>query len=329
MKDKIFTKGVETLVDPINISTLQFLQSIIEGLSIKTQNKMIKKGSKKNPTMGFIVDPYAYFICYEIKDISFFKKQLPDGFEIVKTKIFGNDDEKYTFILGAFNARTSGFFGNRVEAYVICRDQRTGLMSWAIIEYETDTISYDQKNGLTRPNCEHSIITTDYNGDVIVDVVSKNNKKKLKFVSNIEKGVFNNLDQELWLDGNLSITYGKKLSSQREVFSLKFDPKEVSRALEIKLEDLNIEENNWYIDKLYSKPIKTLVFPYAQHFLSDSPGQSIYIKGKKELNEYIKNVDFEKISSYSNEKIKNLLIIIPILLIILIILCLLLIFLVI
>ncbi len=309
MKKYKFTLGVEKLIDPITVGTLHFLQSLSGSLPISVQQKMVKKSSKKNPLMGFVVDPYCYFLCYEIKDLDFFQGMIPENFELTKTKIFEDDIESFYFILGSFNARTSGFFGSRVEAYVICKNKDTGLTSWVIIDYDTNTISYDTKNGLTKPNTNNGVITTDFAGNVIVDMQNNENKRKLIFSSNISNGKFKKLDYNLWVEGNLSVGYGNLLSNDGDVFSLKFNPKEMDKALEI--DNVFIEENTWYKDYLKEEPSKLVCFPYAQHFVSDSPGFSSNLKNEKELINSINNIDFESIKVYSSDQFKKTIFILP------------------
>ena len=45
--------------------------------------------------MGFVVEPYCTFLCYEIKDMNIANSLLPEGFEMIKTKIKENDEAKY------------------------------------------------------------------------------------------------------------------------------------------------------------------------------------------------------------------------------------------
>ncbi len=314
MKKYKFTLGVEKLIDPISVGTLHFLQSFNDKLPTNIQNKLVNNSSKKYPLMGFVVEPYSYYLCYKIKDKEKMKSLLPDNFELTKTKIFEDDIEDYYFIIGAFSARTSAFFGSRIECYLIAKDLSTGLLSWVIVDYDTNTISYNKKDGLVSPSVDKGIVTTNYDGTVIVNMKNNNKEKEISFSSNIKNGQLKNLDQKLWVEGNLSIAYGKKLSKTSEVFSLKFDPKEMKEALQIKNEDLNIEVNNWYSQYLESSPSNIACFQYAQHFLSDSPGHYTKIKNEKELTNIIKDIDFNNVQVYSTESFKKLIFLIPMLL---------------
>ncbi len=296
-----FIKGVEKLIDPIEVGTLHFMQFFNNLLPKKIQKKFVDASAKKTPYMGFVVEPYSSFLCYEIKNLEMAKKMLPFGFKLVKCKVFVEDEPKYYCVFGCTNIHTSAFWGLRVEFYIMAEDIKTGLLSWLIVDYDTNTISYDPKNGLVNPNGHKSVITTDYNSNLIIDVKNKNNRR-LSYDLNVGKGIMTKLDQKFWLEGNLSIGYGKNLSQNGDIFSLKFNPEEVKEAL--KIDDINIEVNNWFPGLFENKPSRVVCFPYAQHFISDSPGHSSNLRTKEELEKEINNIDFKKINVFSTKIFK-------------------------
>jgi hypothetical protein len=306
MKDVHFTKGVEKLVNPIEVGTLHYMQNFNNMMPKNMQKKMINKASNVTPYMGFVVEPYSYYLCYELKDLDKAKAYLPEGYRLVKTKIFDEGDEKYYGIFGCFNAHTSGFWGLRVEFYIIAENIQTGLMSWIIVDYDTNTITYDPKNGLSDANSHSSMMTTDFDGTLILDIESNNNRK-LKFNSNTRNGVFKPLYQRLWVEGNLSITYGRYKSGDNPYeFSLIFDPKEFKEALSINLEDLDLIDNNWFPGLIGDKPDLVLCFPYAQHMVSDSPGHASHINSEEELIKKHNSLDFDKIPLFTTDKFKKM-----------------------
>lgn len=313
MKKNNFTIGVEKLINPVDVGTLHFVQNITGALPLSIQKKMVNSGAKKTPTMGFVVDPYSYFLGYEIKDLEWAESLLPDGFKMVKSNIFEKDTARYYGIFGVFNAHTSGFFGMRVEFYLIAEDTSTGLLSWVIIDYDTNTISYDPKNGLSSPNAEGGIFTIDYDGIIHVDVTRTDKSHGIVFSSDIKNGKMKTLDNRLWVEGNLSIGYGKTMSNNDpSVFSLKFDPKEFEKALKIETKDLNIETNSWFEGLFMDDPAVALCFPYAQHFLSDSPGAYSQIKNEEELKDKIRATDFSRISTFSTKPFKKMMAIVAV-----------------
>lgn len=305
MNKNNFAKGVERLIDPISVGTLHFIQSFNRLLPKVVQAKLITASSKKIPYMGFVVEPYSSFLCYEIVDIDKARLLLPDGFELIKTKIFENDEPKYYCIFGCFRAHTSAFWGARTEFYIIAEDKKTSLLSWIIVDYDTDTISYDKKNGLRSPNSSRSVITINHRGNLFVDIQRDDKTRGLTFDLNVESGKMTNLDQRLWLEGNLSIGYGKVLSENNaDIFSLKFEPCEVEKALQIPTDNLNLELNTWYLGLFNDKPSQVVCFPYAQHFVSDNVGYSSNLKSKDELLTAIKSIEFNKIATLSTKSFR-------------------------
>ncbi len=100
MRDFKFIKRVEQLVKPIDIATLQVLAPTTKFIPRKIQNKLMASSAQKNPYMGFVVEPYSVFLCYELKDLEWARKLIPDGFELIKTKIFDDGEPKYYAIFG-------------------------------------------------------------------------------------------------------------------------------------------------------------------------------------------------------------------------------------
>lgn len=306
MTKESFVKGVERLVDPVEVGTLHFIEGFTKKIPKNIQEKMVEKSGETTPYMGFVVEPYSYFLCYELKDLEKAASLLPEGFRLIKTSIFNEDEPKYYGIFGCFNAHTSGFWGLRVEFYVIAEDIKTGLMSWIIIDYDTNTITYDPKNGFTDPNATGSLITTDYEGYLHLDV--KNDKgRALALSSDLNQGKMTNLYDRLWVEGNLSIAYGRdKINTNSGQFSLIFNPKEFEKALRMPKGSYHIEVNNWYPGLFNDSPSEVACFPYAQHFLSDSPGHASLLYDEKQLNEKINTVDFSKISVFSTKEVSKL-----------------------
>lgn len=309
MNKENFIKGVERLINPIDVGTLHFIQYFNNFIPKKIQKRLVKSSGGKTPYMGFVVEPYSFFICYEIEDLELARTILPEGFALVKTRIFEGDEPQYYCIFGCINAHTSGFWGSRVEFYIIAEDISTGLISWIIADYDTNTITYDPKNGLSDPNTKTSVITIDYSGELFIDMVN-NDGRKLVFNSDIKQGEMKALDKRLWIEGNLSIAYGRnKAQDGPGLFSLTFDPNEFEKALRIPTYSLTINENNWFPGLFKEKPTQLVCFPYAQHFLSDSPGHSSNLKSESDLNKAVNEVDFNNINVFSTKSFKTILII--------------------
>jgi hypothetical protein len=302
-----FTKGVERLIDPITVGSLHFIQSFNRLLPRYVQKRLVTASSKKTPSMGFVVEPYSLFLFYEIADPQLAKSLLPDGFELIKTKVFEHDTPRYYCTLGCFRAHTSAFWGARAEFYIIAKDQKTGLLSWIIIDYDTDTISYDKKNGLRSPNSSRSVVATNYQGMLFVDIQRDDGARKLIADADIRLGHMTELDQRLWLEGNLSVGYGRNLSDNgADIFSLRFEPQEVKSALDIPTTGVNVQANTWYPGLFKDKPAQVACFPYAQHFVSDSPGYSSNLRNKNELLQAVCATNFDKIAVFSARSFKKM-----------------------
>ncbi len=226
MNKETFIKGVEKLVDPIEVSNIHFIQYFNRFVPKKIQKKMANSSSKTTPYLGFVIEPYSSFLFYEIKDIDLAKSFLPKDFELEKIKVFKDDEPKYMCIFGCTNAHTSGFIGSRIEFYIACRNIKTNMTSWIIVDYDTNTITYDPKDIFSDPNVKNSINTIDFSGKLFVDMTN-NNGRSLIFDIDTTKGTFKELDEKLWIDCNLSIGYGKnKCLDDTELFSLVFYPLE-------------------------------------------------------------------------------------------------------
>jgi hypothetical protein len=241
--------------------------------------------------MGFIVDPYGFFLSFRITNTSVAQEMLPDGYELAETSFFKNDTKIPMVIASVFTARTSGFIGMRAEFYIIARNKETGMLSWIICDYETNTNSYDPKNGFCGYTCDPAVFATTYSGELLIDIKNRSNNKEFILSADLEKGETRELDQSLWLEGNLIVDYGGAVKSDfSEPFSLIFDAGMVKEAENIPLEYVSIKANSYLsniIDPL--KPVNALVFPYSQHFIIKQDLQKYALKNQKDLDLQIKD----------------------------------------
>ncbi len=287
---KNFIKKTESLVKPQDVTGISFLSSFSKSLPLKTQHKFSKSGQKRIPYMGFIVDPYGFFLSFKITNTSAAQEMLPEGYELAEASFFKNG-EKYPMVIASiFTARTSGFIGMRAEFYIIARNKETGMLSWIICDYETNTNSYDPKNGFCGYTCDPAVFATTYSGELLVDIKNRSNDKEFILSVDLEKGDTRELDQSLWLEGNLIVDYGGELKSDfSEPFSLIFDAGMVKEAVNIPLEYVSVKANSYLgniIDPL--KPVNALVFPYSQHFIIKQDLQKYAIKNQNDLDLQIK-----------------------------------------
>ncbi|NVM45899.1 MAG: hypothetical protein HWN79_13365 [Candidatus Lokiarchaeota archaeon] len=286
-----FSKKTESLVKPKDVTAISFLSSFSKALPKKTQHKFTQSGKKKIPYMGFIVDPYSLFLSFKITNTSAAQEMLPDGYELAETSIFKNDVKFPIAIASVFTARTSGFIGMRIEFYIIARNKETGRLSWIICDYETNTNSYDPKNGFCGYTCDPAVFTTTYFGELLVDIKNPTNNKEFIVSVDLEKGDSRELDESLWIEGNLIVDYGGELKSDfSEPFSLIFDPDMVKEAVSIPLDRISIKANS-YLDNIIDpvKPVNALIFPYSQHFIIKQDLEKYEVKNQKDLDLQIKS----------------------------------------
>lgn len=300
---KTFVKNVEKMIDPMDVGTIHFMQTYFNAVPPKAQYNFIKSGSKKNPYMGLVVEPYSLFLCYEIVDIEKAQRMIPDGFKLIKTKVAEKDEPKYYCIFGCFNVHTSAFWGTRLEFYVIAENEKTGMLSWVIIDVDTDTVSFDEKKGLSGGNTTGCVFTSTYEGNLITDIQGKD--RKLMVSASILDGHSQFVDERLWVEGNLSVAYGPLLADDHTPFSVAFYPKEFEKGLVLPSKDVSVEANTWYPGLFEEVPSMVLCFPFAQHFVSDSPGYSSNLKTKEEVLNHVQNLDFSSFPHYSSKPLKK------------------------
>lgn len=302
-----FIKKVEQMISPMDIATLQVISPLNKLLSRKWQNKIIASSGKKNPYMGFVVEPYSFFLCFEIIDQEYARQFLDDDFELEKVKIFNDDEPKYYCIFTCYNLHTSAFWGTRVEVNIIAKNKRSNLTSWIIIGCDTNALSHSIADGLVAATTNDAILTTDFNGNIILDIVNEKENRGIVADCSTKNAVWTPLNYKLWMEGNLSIGYGAiDKEKNGDVFSLKFDPKEVEYGFKIPLSDVNIDLNTWF-HGLFNPIVEHAVyFPYAQHFISDSPGNYSKTKNAAEMITQMDNLDLESIPNYSAAPLRKM-----------------------
>ncbi|MBR3177804.1 hypothetical protein IKF27_03345 [Candidatus Saccharibacteria bacterium] len=295
-----FSKGTEKLVDPMQVGKTHHLQTKLNKLPVFLQRKIVLSSAKKASKMGFVVEPYAFFLFYEVDNVAKLQKDLPDGFVPMLSRAFVGDEERYYGIVSIFRVHTSAFWGARAEFYTIAKNIKTNLMSWVILDYLSDTISYDEKYGLRSPNAKKAVVTTTCEGDFLAEM--KSEKEKILVEASLRHSEMRKLDEKLWIDGNTSIAYSKELGGDDgDLFSLTFLPDEMKEAWDIPLKDVKVAEIKAFPEIFKGKLRKAVCFPFAQHMLSDSPGASTHYGSKETLKAAAEKVDFSKLKSFGEK----------------------------
>lgn len=294
-----YAKGVERMVDPMKVGKVMNAQTKLRSVPVFLQKKLVLSAAKKADKMPFVVEPYCTFLFYELKDPSKIQKYLPDGFVPAKTSVFEGGPEKYYGIVTMFRIHTSVFWGARAELYLVAENSKTGLLSWIMMDYISDTISYDEKHGLKSPDVSKAVMTTTCEGDFVCDMETLDGSKYVKCEISLMDAAMKPLNSRLWIEGNTSIAYGRLAGeADGDLFSLTFFPEEMSRALEVPISNVrsvSVSDNadiGGVLDLACS-------FPFAQHMLSDSPGAHTHYGSEEKLRAAALGVDFGKLKGFS------------------------------
>lgn len=286
-----YIKNTEKMVVPERVAMTTMGGALLRKLPLGLQRYIVNKGARTNPYMSFVVEPYAVFLAFEIIDTEAAEKLLPPGYGLFPSAMFTDTPQRPCAIIGAFNVHTSVFWGSRVEFYVIGENCKTGLVSWVISEYESNTHSYEPSKGFVGPSTSHSVVTTSYAGEVIVDVASATSANSLVLTADLNNAVRTDLDQRLWVEGNLSVDYGGELQECTKPFSLVFDPNEMAHALKLPLDDISLCTNTFGGGMLAPTPFEAACFPYAQHFVTTSVPTATSMRTAEDLERAVSDLN--------------------------------------
>jgi hypothetical protein len=296
-----FIKGVESLINPMEVSNLLFFQRLKRLLPPQILKRMLYRASKNTPYIGFVIDPYSLFLFFRLSNIEYAKSLLPDRYELAKTRLFTDDEPDYYMGIGNLNTRASTFWGTRQEAYLIANDKKTGLLSFIFIDILSNTIIALPTKGIADPNCKKAVFTTSSKGEVFLDIQEDRTNRKLLLTGSIKRGKMRRLDQRLWLMGNTSVGHSKKYASgDNNPFAVIFDPAEVFEALDIPPEDIHITENTLFPGLAHPEISSVICFPFAQHYIADSPGCYTTLKDRNDLvSKYNEIANYEVFKTFT------------------------------
>jgi len=279
-----FIRHVEDLIRPMKVSNLLFFQNLRVLLPPFLLKKLLHRASRNTPRIGFMIEPYSLFLFFKLRDLDRARAMLPDRHELAKTKLFADDEPAYYLGYGNLGTRASTFWGTRVEAYLIATDKETGLLSFIFIDILSNTIIALPSQGIADPNCSNAMFTTGPKGGVILDIEEKQTGRRLNLTGNISRGSMRPLYQPLWVMGNTSIGYSRELAQGDErPFAVIFDPAEVEEALDIPADDIRIHENTLFPGLADAEICNAICFPYAQHYMADSPGCYTPVRDREDL----------------------------------------------
>ena len=289
-----FAIGSEKMINPMEVGKVHYMQTKLKKLPKFIQRKIVTGATKKSGQMGFVVEPYCFFLFYELDDPEKVQKYLPKSFRPIKSCAFEGDTPRYYGICSIFRLHTSVFWGARAEFYVVAENIETHQMSWIILDYISDSISYDHEHGLRSPEATGAVVTTTCEGRFLADLRHCETKKCINIEADLNNFTNRKLDEQLWIEGNTSIAYGEKLARNNgDLFSLTFLPREMQTAWTIPAKDIKVKQLSWYPEIFDAKIAGAVCFPFAQHMLSDRPGASTHYGSKAALEKAANNVKFK------------------------------------
>lgn len=305
--DEKFIKGVESLIDPMDVSHLLFLQELRKMLPRRIFKRLLHRASQRTPYLGFVIEPYSLFLFFKLKDIERARSMLPKRYELVKARVFADEEPDYYMGVGNLSTRATTFWGARQEHYLIARDRDTGLLSWIFIGILSNTVIAVPTTGIADANSTNAVFTTTSKGQVILDFKEDTTDRQLTLHGKITGGTFRELDEPLWLLGNTSIAHSLDLSGgEDDPFAVVFDPAEVERALDIPPEDITITRNTLFPGLAEPELAKVLCFPFAQHYVADSPGCRTVVRSREEMiDKYTALRDADEHRTFSSRTIKR------------------------
>ncbi len=200
-----YVEGVERLVDPMEVGKTHYMQTKLAKLPVCLQKKIVTSATKKASKMPFVVEPYCFFLFYEIPEPERVQKFMPEGFVPARAAVFEGGPEKYYGIVSMFRIHTSVFWGARAEYYLVAENTKTGLLSWVMMDYISDTISYDERHGLKSPDVKAGVMTTTCEGDFVCEMKTMDGRKKAECVASLcwrqnEAATSETMDRRKYLD---------------------------------------------------------------------------------------------------------------------------------
>jgi hypothetical protein len=306
--DEPFIRRVESLIRPAEVCDLIFFSSLKKFLPPSLFKRVLYKTSKRYPRIGFVIEPYCLFLFFRLRDVDQARRLLPERYELAKAQVFDGDPPEHYFGMGVFNTRASTFWGSRLETYLIATDRVTGITSWIFADILSDTIIAHPKTGIADPNCARAMYTTNSRGEVYLDFQQAKKDRGLELRGDLSRGTRRPLEQDLWIMGNASVGHVKSFGSDNdEPFAVIFDPAEVASALDIPVADLRIARNTILPDFAEPELRKALCFPFAQHYIADSPGRRTFVKNPGDMVvKYNEIVSIDRMETFSAKHLKTL-----------------------
>ncbi len=266
-----FARVTEEMVTPREVGRLHQRAEALGRLPRRVQDWVVDRAGGRDARIGFVVEPYATFLAYEITDLDAARRLLPEGYDLLPTTMFADGERRPMCVLGAFAVHTSVFWGIRLEVSLIAEHRERGMLTWVICDVESNTISHEPGRGFAAPSATNAMVTTTPAGEVLIDIAADRGGNRLRGHLDLAGAESVALDERLWVEGNLSVDYGGELGRPgAEQFGLVFHPHVVATALRVPPTSLALSENTVAAHLRAAEPFEVACFPFAQHYVTSS-----------------------------------------------------------
>lgn len=266
-----FARLTESMVTPREVGKLHARAESLARLPRRVQDWVVDRAGGREAQIGFVVEPYATFLGYEITDEEAARRMLPPGYDLLPATMFAGGQARPMLVIGVFTVHTSVFWGVRLEVSIIAEHRERGMLTWVICDVESNTISHEPGRGFAGPSASHAMLTTSHAGEVLIDVIGDDAGNRLSGSLDLAAAERVALDERLWVEGNLSVDYGGELGVPgSQPFGLVFDPAEVAAAWRVDPTALSLSENTVAAQLRAAEPCEVACFPFAQHYLTSS-----------------------------------------------------------
>jgi hypothetical protein len=266
-----FVRLTERMVTPRDVGKLHGRAESLARLPRRVQHWVVDRAGGRDAQIGFVVEPYATFLGYEITDGAAARALLPSGYDLLPATMFAGGEPRPMVAIGVFAVHTSVFWGVRLEVSLIAEHRERGTLTWVICDVESNTISHEPRRGFTGPSASHAMLTTSHAGEVLIDVLGDDGRNRLSGSLDLSASERVALDERLWVEGNLSVDYGGGLGLPgSQPFGLIFDPDEVAQAWRVDPSAVRLGENTVASELRAEEPFEVSCFPFAQHYLTSS-----------------------------------------------------------
>lgn len=200
-------------------------------LSLLTPILLVYMPSKLN----IRVESMSTWLSYPLRSQEAVTRMIPRGTQILPLKIFPDESASPRLLFNVYEAKSSLFHGKRLEVVTIVRQiRKPENIHYVVLECLTDTLHWDPKHGIQRPNAASFFHTR--KGKHAVSMVTRD--QKLKLCGNMGKRV--PITRAFAVDANHLCFF----RDSPQGVSLRFNESQLMQEVTM-LEDLEVETDLW------------------------------------------------------------------------------------